>query len=401
MNQPQIPNLSIVQQAEEMASNVVSELAPEWDRDARFPEELFDAMRDTRLNALTVPSSLGGLGLGPDAHEPDVDDPLTIWLVSKALARADGSSGHNQQNHTNVVHTTSFLGSEEQLSVAVRAVVEEGAVFGGWGSELSGKPPEQFTVAKRVPGGYKLYGSKLFSTNAGAARYANVFAYPEDVKDPIGEVMVFLVDTDQPELRIDGSWWANATGMRATVSHKVDLDGLFVRDSDMLGEPGDYWGKMVQIRYLPQFAANFQGVGEHVLDYGIEYLRARKRTGSEWTQRAVAEAKIALVTADLLLKETAELMRAGDLAATARAGVMLRAYSEQAVGKVIANVQDACGASIYMTPHPLERVLRDWQFYSRHESLNLILTGLGKGVLDGLDKDASPSAVGVDFHGER
>jgi alkylation response protein AidB-like acyl-CoA dehydrogenase len=401
MTPPTIPNTSIVQQAEKIARDVVAELAPEWDRDARFPAELFDSMRETGLNALTVPTALGGLGVGPDTHEPDAADPLTAWLVSKTLARADGSSGHNQQNHTNVVHTTAFLGSNEQLRTAVRAVAEDGAVFGGWGSELSGKPPEQFTVAKRVPGGYKLYGTKLFSTNAGAAKYANIFAYPEDVKDPIGEVMVFLVDTDQSGLSIDGSWWANATGMRATVSHKVVLDGLFVRDADMLGEPGDYWGKLVQIRYLPQFAANFQGVGEHVFDYGVEYLKVRKRTGGEWTQRAIAESKIALVTADLLLRETAERMRTGDLARAARSGVMLRAYSEQAVNKVVANVQDTCGASIYMAPHPLERVLRDWQFYSRHESLNLILNGLGRGILEGLESDTSPSAVGVDFHGER
>jgi alkylation response protein AidB-like acyl-CoA dehydrogenase len=272
-------------------------------------------------------------------------------------------------------------------------------VFGGWGSELNGQPPEHFTTARKVKGGFKLYGAKLFSTNAGVARFATIFAYPEHVKDPVEDVLVFLAETAQPGLTIEPTWWANATGMRCTVSHKVVLDGFFVRDRDLLGEPGDYWRKMTQIRYLPQFAANFQGVGEHVLDYGINYLRERRRTGSEWNQRCIAEAKIALEVADLLLRGTAKSMR-NSTGSTASQAAMLRAFSEQAVGDAIAKVQATCGASIYMTPHPLERVMRDWQFYSRHESLNLILTGLGRGMLSEHVDATAPESVGVSFHGE-
>lgn len=46
--------------------------------------------------------------------------------------------------------------------------------------------------------------------------------------------------------------------------------------------------------------------------------------------------------------------------------------------RVIDLVQACCGSSIYLKPSPLERVLRDWQFYCRHENLDLILTAISR-----------------------
>ena len=47
-----------------------------------------------------------------------------------------------------------------------------------------------------------------------------------------------------------------------------------------------------------------------------------------------------------------------------------------------------------MQPHPLERILRDWHFYSKHEDLNLILTRIGERIVTG-QTTFSPKSVGI------
>lgn len=383
---------AFVETAEQIAREVVEPLAETWDCENRFPHELFAALHTARLNAMCVPTAQGGLGIGPDT-----DDPLPVWLVTKTLATADSSSCHSQQVHTNMTHTVALLGTPEQQERFLRAVAEEGAIFGGWGSEQDGRPPaggsRAFTLARKVKGGYEITGEKFYSTNAGAAKYAVVFAFPEGVPNPFNQLLLCLVDCESPGVTIHPAWWEQATGMRATVSHEVQFDRVFVSDEAMIGPPGAYWTQQVQARYLPQFSANFQGVGAHVFNYGMAYVRDRRRVQDPFVQHYLAEARIALVTAELLLGQTADRYRGRRYPEAFHYSRMLRAYSEMAMRRVIDLVQACCGSSIYLKPSPLERVLRDWQFYCRHENLDLILTAIGKSEF-ALGGEDGPEAFG-------
>lgn len=212
-----------------------------------------------------------------------------------------------------MTHTVALLGTPEQQERSLRTVAEEGAIFGGWGSEQDGRPPaggsRTLTMARKVKGGYEITGKKFYSTNAGAAKYAVVFAFPEGVPNPFNQLLLCLVDCDSPGVTIHPAWWERATGMRATVSHEVQFDRVFVSDEAIIGPPGAYWTQQVQARYLPQFSANFQGVGTHVFNYGMAYVRDRRRVHDPFVQHYLAEARIALVTAELLFGQTADLYR--------------------------------------------------------------------------------------------
>ena len=116
--------------------------------------------------------------------------------------------------------------------------------------------------------------------------------------------------------------------MRATVSHQVDFDRVLVADDAVIGPPGCYWTSQVQARYLPQFSSNFQGVGAHLFEYAVKYLRERRRTSDAFIQHHLAEAKVMLVTAELLLGETAELYRTRRYPHAFDYSRMLRAYSQ-------------------------------------------------------------------------
>lgn len=383
----------LVDKVKVIAQEVSGKLAPVWDRENRFPTELFDALHAHRLNALTVPKEFGGHGLGPDA-----EDPLPVWLATKALASVDSASCHAFQVHTNMVHAVALLGTKEQQERFLRPVAENNAVLGGWGSEQNGAPsggaPANFTLAHRVEGGYEITGTKFYSTNAGATKYGLVFAFPDDVENPFANMLLCMVDCDAPNVKVHEKWWDQATGMRATVSHEVEFDHVFVPDDCLIGEPGAYWGQEVQARYLPQFSSNFQGVGTHFFEYGKQYLADRKRLGGSLTQARLGEAKLYLTSAELLLGETAEQYRARNYPQAFHYSRQLRAYSELAMRRVLELVQECCGASFYMHPHPIERMLRDWEFYSRHENVDLILETIGKTEAGLMDGEAGPAAFG-------
>jgi alkylation response protein AidB-like acyl-CoA dehydrogenase len=382
----------LVATAQRIAAEVVAPNAETWDRENRFPHELFDALHRARLDAMCVPREYGGLGIGPDT-----DDPLPVWMVTRAIASADSASCHAQQVHTNMTHTVALLGTPEQKGRFLRPVAEAGAIFGGWGSEQNGQPASgerpAFMVAHRVSGGWELSGRKFYSTNAGAAKFAIVFAFPDNVANPMSQLLLCAVDCEGAGVKVQPRWWDQATGMRATVSHQVDFDRVFVADDAVIGPPGSYWTSQVQARYLPQFSSNFQGVGAHLFDYAVRYLRERRRTSDTFIQHHLAEAKVMLVTAELLLGETAELYRTRRYPDAFDHSRMLRAYSQMAVQRVIDLIQAACGSSIYMEPNPVSRIMRDWQFYSRHENLDLILTAVGRTIFE-LGGEGSPEAFG-------
>lgn len=384
---------TLLESVERIAQEVSGNWAPVWDRENRFPTELFAALHEKRLNALTVPKEYGGLGLGPDA-----EDPLPVWLATRALASVDSASCHAFQVHTNMVHAVALLGTAEQKERFLRPVVEENAVLGGWGSEQNGEPAKggapAFTKAHRVEGGYRISGKKFYSTNAGAARFAIVFAYPDDVENPFSHLLLCMVDCRDPGVKVHEKWWDQATGMRATVSHEVELENVFVPDDWIIGTPGSYWTQEVQARYLPQFSANFQGVGRHVYQYGKRYLLDRRRFDNPLVQQRMGEAKLYLTAAELMLGETAAQYRAGNYPHAFHLSRQLRAYSELSMRRVLDLVQACCGASLYMHPHPIERMLRDWEFYSRHENVDLILGAIAKTEFGTQSGPQGPEAFG-------
>lgn len=382
---------AVLAAARDIAERVSVPLAATWDGENRFPAELFAALHEAGLDAMSVPRRLGGLEIGPDTA-----DPLTMWLVLRTLATADSASTHCVQVHSNTVHAVRLLGTPEQHDRYLGPVASDGAVFGFWGSEQDGRPEAHgrgFTTAKRVAGGWELTGKKYYSTNARAARFAVVFAFPEGATDPLGEMMLCIVDCTSDGVIVNPSWWDSATGMRATVSDEVLLEDVFIPDDAVLGSAGAYWQQQVQARYLPAFSSNFQGVGSHLLTYGMDYVRSRGRHENPTLRRYLGEARLHLVNADLLLRHTADLYASGNLPQAFHHSRMLRSYSELATRRVLELVQASCGASIYFREHPLERMLRDWNFFSRHENIDLILEAVGTHEF-GLGGGGSPEDFG-------
>lgn len=354
--------------------------AAQYDRDNAFPAEDFADLRANGLLAASIPQEYGGLGLGIDNG-----DPLTLWLITKTVARGNPSTGQCFQVHTNMLQLISVLGTQEQKQKYFPQVVNEGAICSGWGSApglfSAGTKGGPYPVeAKKVDGGYVINAYKEYCTNAGATRFATLVCTVEGFTNPLDGLQCLIVPTAAKGIRIVPEWW-QASGMRATVSHAVQFTDVFVPDSDVLGEPGAYGREQFQARLHPQFASNFVGAAEWVYSFAVDYVKEHHKDTDPYVQHHIARAKIAIELANMQLRHVAETWLKEDKTQAALASNMYRHFAEECLHQVIEHALRACGSRALMHHYPLDRVVRDMTFYMRHENDDAILANIGRSLL--------------------
>ncbi len=187
------------------------------DRDSSFPFENFDLLHRHGLLALTVPAERGGGGA----------DLATAARVVRAVARGEAS--------TALVLVMQYLAHRIVVSAwpaEIRDVLADDAVRSGalinalrvepeLGTPARGGLPA--TVARRVPGGWRISGTKIYSTGIPILRWLNVWGRTDEAEPRVG---FFLVPHDAPGITVNPTW--NHMGMRASGSHEVVFQDVFV-----------------------------------------------------------------------------------------------------------------------------------------------------------------------------
>src|SRR5437660_10013533 len=149
----------------EFAQAEIEPHAAEWDREHRFPRELFTKLAELGLMGACVPEEYGGAGA----------DFLSYILVLEELSRADAGVGVTVAVHTSAV-TLPILafGSDEQKSRFVPPLAP-GAHLGAFAlteAEAGSDAGAIRTKAEAQAEGWAMTGAKQWSTNG---RYAGTF----------------------------------------------------------------------------------------------------------------------------------------------------------------------------------------------------------------------------------
>lgn len=362
-----------------------AERADEHDRAATFPRKDFEDLASAGLNAATVPREHGGLGLGPLNG-----DTLTLWLMTKELAKADLSLGRCWEGHANSLVLLHALASEQQQARWFDGIVRGGEKWVAWSGEPQARKPGEGskfgTSISAVDGGWVLDGSKAFATSATGADWAILLvntAGPGGARHADGPpegLLLLACDLSDPTVTVDDSWW-DPIGMRGTASHVVEFHQTFLPEEHLIGTPGAYLHEGWQSAFTPHYAASFLGAAEGAFDYAREYLLRQEKTADPYVQQRAGSMAVNIDTAHLWLAHVARLWDGGDRPGAQRAGNRARHLVEHLALETVDHCVRACGARSLVRPSPVERILRDLTFYARHDNDDHVLATIGRAAL--------------------
>ncbi len=193
--------------------------AARHDLDGSFPHHNFERLHEHGLLSLTVVRSLGGAG-GGLAHAAKVIRAIALGDPSTALVLAmqylQHAGGERQARWPRELY-------ERVAADAVRhgALINALRVEPELGTPARGGLPG--TIARRTPEGWRISGTKIYSTGVPRLTWLAVWARSDDADPLVGS---WLVHRETPGIRVVESW--NHLGMRASGSHEVVFDDVLV-----------------------------------------------------------------------------------------------------------------------------------------------------------------------------
>jgi alkylation response protein AidB-like acyl-CoA dehydrogenase len=382
----------LIDRASTLARENFAERAAHYDETASFPGEDFDDLFRAHLNAVAVPREYGGHGLGPFG-----DDILTLWMITKVLAKADLSLARCWEGHVNSMVLLANIARRDQQERWFEGVVQRGARWVAWSGEPQARAPGEKirfgTHVEKTSGGYVVDGTKVFATSAGGADWAIILvntAGPGGARHATGSVdgvLMLACDLSDPSVSFDASWW-NPIGMRGTVSLLARFDRTFISEAQVIGYPGQYLKEGWQTCFTPHYAASFLGAAESAFEFTREYLACQKKGGDPYVQQHIGRIAINLESAQLWLAHVASLWEARRYDEAKQAGIRARYVIDRLASDTVQRCIQACGARSLNRPNRLERIYRDLSFYVLHDNTDQVLATIGKSAL-GESHDAS------------
>ena len=339
-----------------------SERAAAHDRDASHPTENYDTLRREGFYGLNIPEEFGGAGVGL----------LGYSLAAEALAQGCPATALAFNMHLSIVgplmeHASVPRATKERVA---HLVVNEGKLIAGNFSETSSTAllgaHTPVTRARKVDGGYRITGRKMFASMLQAADYCAVFAYPDEAKAPTAG-MLLLVPREAEGRRVDAVW--DTLGMRATRSDSLILEECFVPDESLLLRTDDIQPfRRDQANWLwASYTAVYLGVGVAAYDEIRRVLKQRQPHGFSQplayhpdVRRQVAQMSVELETARLLTYHSAWLSDTqGPTPETLAAFYRAKYVVGEAVSRITRTALTLGGAHALFKTSALERLFRD------------------------------------------
>ncbi|HEV3317473.1 MAG TPA: acyl-CoA dehydrogenase family protein [Candidatus Angelobacter sp.] len=356
-----------------------------YDRDVVFPKDDFTDLFEAGLIGAAVPQEYGGSGLGPYSG-----DVLTLWHMTKEIAKADLSVARCWEGHMNSLVLLAGMGTESQKERWFDGVVRNGEIWVAWSGEPQARASSEKqsfgTITTKVDGGYVVDGSKAFATSAGGAQWAILLvstAGPGGARHnsgPLDAQLLLACDLSDSSISVDQAWW-DPIGMRATVSHVVRFSQTFIPDANLIGRPGQYLADGWQTCFIPHYAATFLGAAEAAYEFMLSYVLSQKKEADPYVQHHVAQSSINVETGNLWLHHVALMWETGRHPEAQAAGNRARHIIEHLAEDTVKRSIRACGARSLNRPSALERIYRDLSFYVRHDNDDHLLATIGKSIL--------------------
>jgi len=211
------------------------------------------------LLGMTIPEDLGGSGMSA----------IDAAVVYQEFGRSLAPSPHFVSS---VVSAGAILRGGDDMRAAWLPSIADGSaiVTPAWLEPTGGYGPAGITArASRDPGGgWRLDGTKRHVQYAGAAQRLLVLA-----RAPEG-VTLLLVDPSAPGVTL-----TQQMTVASDSQYRVDLEGVRVADTDVVGEPGRGWAIWDQVMHdaIILLAAQAVGGARYALEITAQYSKDRRQ----------------------------------------------------------------------------------------------------------------------------
>lgn len=367
------------------------------DRDAarELPYETIADLARLGLTSITVPKEYGGQG----ASIPELFDTLI------ELAAADANLAQALRAHFWLVEWLRSAPRTEHGAQLLRDIAA-GTVLGNATHERSGAEVGRLsTKLTRTADGYRLNGTKFYTTGSLFASYIAVLAeHPDE-----GRVTV-LVERAADGIEVRDDW--DGFGQKGTASGTAIFSDVAVDESALTTFPADaaHVTAFVELVLL----ATLAGIAQAVERDAVEFVQTRTRNYAHSTadlprhdpivQEVIGELAAASRAARALVRDAARELAAASDAVAAAAGspddADARAAAEAAVDAaeraaveaqitLVPLVLDACsrlfevgGASATSTTRSLDRHWRNARTVASHNPTRLQARAIGDHLLN-------------------
>jgi alkylation response protein AidB-like acyl-CoA dehydrogenase len=351
-----------------------AENAAEIDRIGSFPEKEFAKMISAGLIVAPLGRRLGGLGLGFESQ--NIADLLRLLRI---LGKGSLSVGRIYEGHVNGLQLIQTFATPDQVEHFAHNARGQ-KIFGVWNAEAGDGLKFRPLGHKK----YELIGSKTFCSGAGHVQRPLVGGTLPD-----GQHQLCVVPMEQVKTRIDSSWWT-ATGMRGSVSSKVDFSGVVLDDAWFIGNPNDYHREPWLTLGVLRFAAVQLGGAEGLVESTRNFLRKLVRTTDPYQIARIGQMALSVENGRLWLESAAEKARTfaqifgGDANTIKNEALELTVYAnmvrtaiEQVAMEVMKNAERCVGSRGLLAPEPAERIIRDLRLYLRQPCFDAALAAVG------------------------
>jgi alkylation response protein AidB-like acyl-CoA dehydrogenase len=350
---------ALLLKVQEIAKDVVAPNVERTDRDACWPEPGIRALQREGLGGVVIPIAYGGLGHGL----------MALVRVCETLGQECASTAICYGMHCVGASVIAANATPDQQARFLAPICEGRHIttlsLSEAGTGVHFYLPQTALEAVSLDE-FSLTGSKTFVTNGGHADSYVVSAVAASPEAPIGQFSCVVVPADSKGVRWGAEW--DGLGMRGNSSRTMELQGVRVPRSNLLGKEGDqiwYIFNVVLPYFLMAMNGTFLGVATTALDEARRHLirRYHTHTGSNLAQTSVLQHRLGILWAVLertrrLTYHAASSFDAGEPDALT-AVMAAKVEVADCVVSVVNEAMTLSGGIGYRNGSRLHRLLRD------------------------------------------